>query len=72
MKKPIMHLYHITAINENRCEDNETVTQDVREATLKIRAGDIAEAVKLAKDHLGPDYEVRNVNQTSGNFVFNI
>lgn len=65
-----LNLYHITAINESYCEDDKVITQDVREATLKVKASDIAEAVKLAKDHLGPDYEVRNVNQTNGAFVF--
>lgn len=70
MKKPNMNLYNITAISESCCDDDEAIAQDVREATLRLRASDIAEAVKLAQDHLGPDYEVRNVNRTDGAFVF--
>lgn len=69
MKKPNANLYNITAISESCCDD-EAIAQDIREATLRLRARDIAEAVKLAQDHLGPDYEVRNVNRTDVAFVF--
>lgn len=60
-----LSIYSVEAFHKKPNNEEGIVVFDEREAHLKVQANNVKEAVDVAEQYLGRDYEVRHVSLNS-------